>query len=60
MRKSGLFLYPDNALDHSQNLMGSKMEQDPSSLIFSLAVSTSSIHVILLTDKQTKKKWPGK
>ena len=28
-------LYPDSNLDHSQNLMGSKLDQDPSSDFFS-------------------------
>ena len=33
MGKSGLgFLYPDRDPDHSQTLMGSKLDQDPSSV----------------------------
>ena len=52
MRIFDIFLYPHNDPDHSQNLMGSKLEQDPSSY-FSFVDLISSICVILLTDKQT-------
>ena len=45
------FLDPDGDSDRSQNLMGSKLDQDPSSDFFH-EDPTSSICVILLTNKQ--------
>ena len=44
------FLYPDDDPDHSQYLVGSKLDQDQSSEDFP-GRSTSSICVILLTNK---------
>ena len=46
------FLYPDCDPYYSQNLMGSKLDQDPSS-DFSHEVLTSSICVVPLTYRQT-------
>ena len=52
MRKSpGLFvLHPDSDPDDSQNLMGCKLDKDPSSAFFQ-EYPTSIICVILLTKK---------
>ena len=41
-------MYPDSDPNHSQNLMGSKLDQDPSSIL-----PISSICLILQTDKQS-------
>ena len=49
-----IFLYPDDNSDHSQNLMGSTLNPDPSS-DFYFEIPTSSICVILLTNKQIDK-----
>ena len=48
MGKSGLFLYPDSNPDHSQSLMGSKSDQDPSFQKDAI----SSMYLILLRNKQ--------
>ena len=45
-------LYLDDDPDHTQNLIGSKLDQDQSSDFFH-DVKTSSICVILLTNRQT-------
>ena len=51
--KIWILLYPDSDPDHSQNLMGSKLEQDPSGFFSLEEGPTSSICVILQTNKQT-------
>ena len=54
MEKSGSFIFflcPDGDPDHSQNSMGSKLDQDSSSHFHK--DPTSSICVFLLTNRQT-------
>ena len=46
-------MYPDGDPDHSQNFMGSKLDQNTSSDFFH-EVPTRSIRIILLTSKQAK------
>ena len=48
-----MFLYPADVPDNSQNVMGSKLDQDPFSDYFQ-EVHTSSICIILLTNKWGK------
>ena len=48
-----LYLYPDSDPDHSQNFMGSKLDQDPASDFFENP--TSSICVVLVTGKLTNR-----
>ena len=48
-------LCPEGDPDQSQNLMGSKLNQDPSSHFFCHGVPSSSISVIMLTKGQTGK-----
>ena len=54
-----LFLYPDSDPDQSQNVMGSKLDQDQSPGIFVTQVSISSICLILLTNKQANRETNG-
>ena len=49
-----LFLHSGDDLAHSENLMGSKLDQDASSPFFHEDLN-SSICIILLTNKQTNK-----
>ena len=48
------FFYPDSDPDDSQNLMESKLDQEPSPDI-SQEDPTSSVCIILLTNRQTNK-----
>ena len=49
-----IFLFPGGDLDHSQNIMGSKLDQDARFYLFDEDL-TSSICVILQTNEQTDK-----
>ena len=49
-----IFWYPGGDSDHSQNLMGSKLDQHPSFNFFPEDL-TNSICIILLTNKQMDK-----
>ena len=54
MGKSGFFFwYPDGDPDHSQNLMGSKLDQDPSPVFLSQRSNEQFLHNP--TNKQTDK-----
>ena len=55
MGKSELFfLHPDSDPDHSQSLMGYKLEQHPASAFFQ-EDPTCSVCIILLTNKGSNK-----
>ena len=47
MGKSGLFLYPDGDPDHSQNLMGAKLDQDLSSDFFMQLCNPANRQMVL-------------